>query len=131
MVQPLNQIMFGFLLLAGCSSTAEAEPEAGPPPSPTSHEAWCEAQAAPACPKTTPGYADSCKLLMSGQRQKVKEACRTKFDAVMQCGVSRVTYACSASGISQGSPQGACAAVGNDCDTCNGASCTLSGLLGP
>jgi hypothetical protein len=131
MVQPLSHLVLVLLAFTACASSTGADAEAGPAPSPTSYEAWCDAQAAPACPKTAPGYADSCKLLMKAQRQKVKEECRAKFDATMQCGASKVTYTCAASGLAQGSPQGACAASGNDCDRCNGGSCTLAGLLSP
>lgn len=131
MVQPLYAGAAGALLLLACSSSTSDDEPSDPPGSPTSYEAACAAQVAPACPKDPPGYLDSCKVIFGAQRKKVKPACVEKFDALMQCMATKATYTCSASGLSTATPMGVCASPGSACDACNGASCALAGLLGP
>lgn len=86
----------------------------------------CDRQEAAKCSGTPSGYAASCKQICGVVKMGLPETCASAFEDQYRCAAAKAAYGCTAKGVIDLEPKGACAAEGQACAQCAGKPCILS-----
>jgi hypothetical protein len=83
-------------------------------------EANCQRQVAADCANTPDSYLSTCRSACASAREAIAPACRDELERLQVCVSTEISFSCSAAGIIQPTPIGACATEASACATCTG-----------